>query len=256
MSIQTANKTPTKHPLLPPRLKPTQACFKLWNNERIQFHKPFEKISPLNLAEMIPQEFRNLPLEIEIGCGKGEFMAARSQNREDCFFVGIDRRLDRIQLTQKKISNKPQNKQCLIVHEDARRFLVGGLPQNISALHIYHPDPWPKSKHHKHRFFRSPDALLWALSLKSEGFLYLSTDHQDYFEEILDILASWDDLLLPQIVFKKEFFHSAPKTHFEGIFLNKHEPVFKAVYKKNPRPRITPTELLSRYRSASRAVDR
>jgi tRNA (guanine-N7-)-methyltransferase len=218
------------------KIKDSQSRIHLWDDSYVQFHRPLDKVDPLDLSKLIPPEFKSLPLEIEIGCGKGEFIANRSATFKDRFFIGIDRRMDRIKLTQNKVQKHP----CLIVHEDARRFLAGGLPQNILALHLYHPDPWPKAKHHKHRFFRSPDALRWISSIRDGGFFYLSTDHREYFEEILDIIATWKPLLSSEIVFRKEHFHSAPKTHFESLFLKKKEPVFKAVFKKNA---ISPDEL-------------
>jgi tRNA (guanine-N7-)-methyltransferase len=215
---------------LPRKIKDTQSYLRLWNGMKIQFHKPLEKPTPLSLADLIPSEFKDFPLEIEIGCGKGEFISERSNLFRERFFIGIDRRSDRIRLTQNKI-NHPR---CLIVQEDARSFLQEGLPKNIEALHIYHPDPWPKSKHHKHRFFRSPDAFKWVESIRLGGTLFISTDHKNYFEEILEIIASWPQILSPAIVYKKEFYHSRPKTHFEGIFLNKREPVYKAVFARVP----------------------
>lgn len=227
-------------------LKANKHRLRLNSGTELQFHRPLEKIEPLNLQKKILEHFGSsdislpisqkidlakIPLEVEIGCGKGELIARRAAEYPDRIFIGIDRRKDRFTLTQKKVS-LGINRNCLILREDARSFLAGGLP-TLNVLHVYHPDPWPKDRHHKHRFFRSPDALEWALAITPGGELRLSSDHRDYFFEILEIVSTWK-LFEPAFVCKKEAHHSPPKSYFESIFLRKNEPVFKAhFFKKN-----------------------
>ncbi len=209
------------------KLKESKNRIQLWNGIDLQFHKPLEKTEPISLKELLPAD--KIPkLEIEIGCGKGEFIERRARKYPERFFVGIDRRSDRFKLTQKKLLRVNSHENWILIKEDARAFLEGGLPP-IQTLHVYHPDPWPKSRHHKHRFFRSPDARLWAEAIVPGGELRLSSDHGEYFSEILDIIKGWD-FLLPGILYRKEHFHGSPMTHFEKIFLSKKEPVYKGVF--------------------------
>jgi tRNA (guanine-N7-)-methyltransferase len=205
------------------KIRPTQHCITLKDGHRLPFHNPIKERRELSLSDYVPENFQSL--EVEIGCGKGEFISRRALKYPERFFIGIDRRKDRHTLTYKKLLRSDQ-KNWLILHEDARCFLESSLPQ-IQILHIYHPDPWPKEKHHKHRFFRSPDALKWAQAIRPGGELRLSTDHREYFEEILKILETWD-FLEQQYVYTKR--SGEPMTHFEGIFLKKNEPVYKAIY--------------------------
>lgn len=196
---------------------------------RLRFHVPRSKAVRANLAELIPTGFARL--EVEIGCGKGEFLVQRARSAKDTFFIGIDRRKDRFDLSHKKIDRlnaATQVENCLLIREDARQFLSSGLPP-IDCLHIYHPDPWPKARHHKHRFFRSPDAKIWTEAIRADGTLSISTDHKEYFTEIMEILTSFEHLKL-LFDFQKRAFMGAPKTHFERLFLNKNEPVFKAIF--------------------------
>lgn len=226
------------------KLKATKLRIELLDGRELQYHKPLEKTEPLSLNEILsPAQLKNL--EIEIGCGKGEFIARRAAEFPERFFVGIDRRMDRFKLTQKKLSRtspgesaeakvipRPtaSGKNWLLLMEDARSFLLGGLPP-IQTLHVYHPDPWPKARHNKHRFFRSPDAKAWGEAVVKDGLLRVSSDHREYFEEIVDIVKSWQIFSLVG-VYKKEHFNSAPRTHFEKIFLRKKEPVFKGVFRR------------------------
>jgi tRNA (guanine-N7-)-methyltransferase len=213
----------------PKKLKPSKHRLTLLDGRELQYHVPRpEEFEPLDLASKLPPDVLDR-LEVEIGCGKGEFISRRASEHPLRFYVGIDRRKDRFDLTERKLERKLLNN-WLVINEDACCFAKAKLPP-IQTLHVYHPDPWPKERHHKHRFFRSPDARLWAQAIVPGGEFRLSTDHRGYFEEILDILATWD-FVKPELVFEKKAGMSDPLTHFEGIFLRKKEPVYKAVYRR------------------------
>lgn len=215
--------------MLENEIKPLKASKKrivLFDNRELQYHTPEDKVDPKNLEDYLPKKTFE-KLEVEVGCGKGEFIFRRAKLYPDSFFIGIDRRLDRVRLSEKKF-NRVEENNCLVIREDACSFLKTELPA-IDVFHLYQPDPWPKAKHHKHRFFRSPEAKIWAEAIRSGGELRLSTDNRGYFEEMLDIVYSWK-LFAPAIIHKKEFYMSPAMTHFEGIFMRKNEPVYKAVF--------------------------
>ena len=206
-------------------LKASKHRIELFDGRVLQFHKP-TPLDPKSLSDLLPKDFTG-KLEVEIGPGKGEYLAKRAARFPDRFFVGIDRRMDRFRMTEKKL-NRIVGKNWIMIKEDARCFISAKLP-TLDVLHIYQPDPWPKARHHKHRFFRSPDAKTWASALRLGGEFRLSTDSRDYFEEILDITHSWG-FLEPRYVYKKDWHMSEPQTHFESLFMKKHKPVYKAVF--------------------------
>jgi tRNA (guanine-N7-)-methyltransferase len=222
-------------------LKASQHRITLLDGRELQYHRPMATVEPLHLSDALPPEWKEKilgaprvrhKLEVEIGPGKGEFLARRAAEHPDRFFLGIDRRLDRFRLTQKKLERAAAGKNWCVLREDARAFLETELPP-IQILHIYHPDPWPKTRHHKHRFFRSPDARRWAEAVVPGGELRLSTDHREYFIEIIDIVQSWKRFELG-LVFEKRAHMGAAQSHFENIFFRKNEPVFKAVFVRPP----------------------
>lgn len=197
----------------------------LKNGEELRYHVPPKPEFSLKLKDYIPE---NNPLvEVEIGAGSGRFIALRSQLFKDRFFIGIDRRKDRFDSTLKKLSrNDDQN--WVLLKEDARSFVSEEMP-DIQVLHVYHPDPWPKDRHHKHRFFRSPDAKVWAQAIVSGGEFRISTDHKGYFEEILSIVDSWNMFDLDVCYQKRD---GQAWSRFEEIFLSRYEPVYKAYFVK------------------------
>lgn len=214
----------------PKTLKEGKHRILLKNGVELHYHPPFKKADSLRLHDFLPEQWspERTPLEVEIGCGKGEFIAGRAAALSDRFFVGIDRRLDRHRLTENKLKRiqVADESNWRVLFEDARSFVKNEMPP-LSALHVYHPDPWPKARHHKHRFFRSPVARAWAMALQKGGILRISTDHKEYYDEILAVCDSWD-FLKKIVTFTKN--RGSPVTHFEGIFLKKGEAVYKACY--------------------------
>jgi tRNA (guanine-N7-)-methyltransferase len=211
-------------------LKASQHRTQLWNGLELQYHIPTRSQTlSLDLKESVPAGFLSSPLEVEIGPGKGEFMARRAARFPDRFFIGIDRRLDRVKQTQSKLGRQSIDN-WVILREDACSFDPHSLPA-IDVLHFYQPDPWPKFRHHKHRFFRSPEARAFAHAVRRGGEFRLSTDHLGYFLEMLDLIRTWEIFDLVTL-YEKNWAMSEPMTHFEGFFMKKKETVFKATFRR------------------------
>ncbi len=197
----------------------------LGDGRKLLYYRPLPHKITHSLAELVPPDYSKL--EVEIGCGTGRFLSTRAEMYPDRFFVGIDKKMERVTLTSEKIEKRGLTN-CKLIRCDARTFLGQKLPA-LEALHVYHPDPWPKRRHHKHRFFRSPDAKHWCEAIRKGGELRISTDQNDYFEEILAVVNTWKLFDLNLTYVKRS---GAPQSRFEEIFLNKKLPVFKAYFKK------------------------
>jgi tRNA (guanine-N7-)-methyltransferase len=143
-----------------------------------------------------PSDFREYyghperPFEIDLGCGLGRFLLARSGKLPDINFLGIDRMLKRI----KKIDRKAQR----LGRENLRLFRADGYyattyllaPNSVDAYYIFYPDPWPKEKHRHNRLFNEPFMDAVARTLKPGGTIHTASDHLPYFEEIAALLEN------------------------------------------------------------------
>src|SRR5690606_19215728 len=56
------------------------------------------------------------------------------------------------------------------------------------VLHIYFPDPWPKSRHHKRRLFDPESVDLVLGLLRPGGRLEFATDFLEYGELVAELL--------------------------------------------------------------------
>jgi len=134
------------------------------------------------------------PVEVEIGPGKGGFLLQVARMHPERNFFGIEVAEKYVlyiadRLVRWGIRN------VKLLRADARHIFVWRMPPEcIDVLHVYHPDPWPKKRHHKRRLFQ-PDFVEAAVrSLKPGGRWNIQTDHAEYFEVIKHLTLARPEL--------------------------------------------------------------
>lgn len=153
----------------------------------------------------------------ELGCGHGHFLTAFAAAHPNQLCVGIDIMADRIERALRK-RDRARLQNLFFVHADARLFLHA-LPAStrFSDLYILFPDPWPKSRHHKHRILQTDFLSLAATKAKSEAWLHFRTDHQPYFAEAQALLSNHSMWKIGERVWPYEyctvFQNRAPEYH-------------------------------------------
>jgi tRNA (guanine-N7-)-methyltransferase len=131
---------------------------------------------------------REGPCEVEIGCGNGHFLAAYAAGRPETLCIGIDIKPKRCQKAREKAERHGLSN-VAIWQGPAESFLDGIPPGCVTAFHIYFPDPWPKSRHRKRRFFTMERLRLMHGLLREGGRLYFGTDFFDYFIQAKVLVA-------------------------------------------------------------------
>jgi tRNA (guanine-N7-)-methyltransferase len=56
--------------------------------------------------------------------------------------------------------------------------------KSVEKINILFPDPWPKKRHHKRRLINKGFLVLLSKSLKNKGIVNVSTDWEDYAQQI------------------------------------------------------------------------
>lgn len=173
------------------------------------------------------------PLELEIGCGKGGFLLERARAHPELQFLGIEWAnkfflfaADR--MVRWKVPN------VRLMRTDAKVFVFRHLAADcLSALHLYHPDPWPKKRHHKRRLVQAGFACAAARCLRSQARWYIQSDHQEYFMEIKASLEAHPDFrgLGPEET-QAAFGPSWAGTNYEKKYRAEGRAIFRAVYER------------------------
>ena len=126
----------------------------------------------------------NLPLEVEIGFGNGEYLERISRENPQVNFVGFEQYCERIHRTLRKLSRTGLDN-VRVLRLDARAGLERFFnPKTIAKVHCLYPPPWPKKSDAKHRLFTTEFLKLINSRLIDGGVLKIVTDYHPYIDWI------------------------------------------------------------------------
>ncbi|HEU4401003.1 MAG TPA: tRNA (guanosine(46)-N7)-methyltransferase TrmB [Candidatus Polarisedimenticolia bacterium] len=129
------------------------------------------------------------PVEIEVGIGKGRFLLRQAELRPEVNFLGLEWSLKHLRVAKERAARQGLTN-VRLYRADARHVIAELIPDaSVARLHVYCPDPWPKKRHHKRRFFTPETAPHLERILVPGGYLDLSTDVLEYFEEMRQVLG-------------------------------------------------------------------
>jgi tRNA (guanine-N7-)-methyltransferase len=186
--------------------------------------------TPVAFGEMFGNDN---PVELEIGSGKGAFLLRMARAHPERNFLGIEWANKICQYCADRMVRWGV-KNVRMMRTDAKLFLIHKLPPaSLSAIHIYHPDPWPKKRHHKRRHF-TPDFMEAVVRVMVRGGrLAVQTDHAEYFEQIKAALASREEL--EPIAFDDPAFgtkEERTETNYEIKYLREGRPIFRLAVRR------------------------
>jgi tRNA (guanine-N7-)-methyltransferase len=177
---------------------------------------------------------RQGPVHIEIGTGKAAFLLNEAMAQPEANFVGIERTRRYYRYAVDRIGRWGL-KNVRIIRIDAAFFLTEFVPdESVDRFHIYFPDPWPKKRHHKRRFFCTVNLQQLLRCLKLGGELKIATDHAEYFEVIKELIAT-ENNRLEEIEFIPTAGADAGEwvgTNFERRYLKKNIPIYTLAIRK------------------------
>jgi tRNA (guanine-N7-)-methyltransferase len=143
--------------------------------------------APLDLAAAFG---RSAPLILEIGFGMGSATAHIAQQRPEDNFLACEVHEPGVGALLKLIGEGGIDNIRILRH-DAVEVLDHMLGENsLDGVHIFFPDPWHKSRHHKRRLIQAPFVNRLARHLKPGGILHLATDWAPYAEQMHAVLRA------------------------------------------------------------------
>ena len=193
------------------------------------------------------------PFELEIGCGKGGFLLHRARSHPHLRLLGIEWANKYFRYCADRMARWGVGN-VRVMRTDAGPFVMRNLPDDcLSALHLYHPDPWPKKRHHKRRLVQTEFVEAVARRLRAGGRWYLQTDHAEYFEQMTLLLdphtafsrldAATPDCMPPPIEDESltDAEPAAPAvtpwvgTNFETKYRREGREIYRAVYQRHAK---------------------
>ncbi len=126
-------------------------------------------------------------VNIEIGCGKGNFITENAKRRPDTNFIAVEKISDVLVVCAEKIAES-QLSNVRFLCADAKE-LGEILPEHsVDRIYLNFSDPWPKKGYMKRRLTYSAFLEIYKKILKPHGSLFLKTDNLQLFEFSLEQL--------------------------------------------------------------------
>jgi tRNA (guanine-N7-)-methyltransferase len=141
----------------------------------------------LNLTETFERE---APTILEIGFGMGETTEKIALARPADNFLGVEVFNAGVGALLKRIESSSLNNIRIIQHDAVEVLRDMLAPQSLAGVHIYFPDPWPKTRHHKRRLLQPPLVELLASRMAPGAYIHCATDWQHYAEQMLTVLSA------------------------------------------------------------------
>lgn len=134
------------------------------------------------------------PLHLELGCGKGQFIAKLAVENQNVNYIAIDLVDAMLGLAKRNIEESYQEakiepKNIFITRFDIERIpLILNKKDEIERIYINFCNPWPRGKHRKKRLTHSIQLEKYKQFLKENGEIYFKTDDDELFEASLNYL--------------------------------------------------------------------
>ena len=167
----------------------------------------------------------NNPIYLELGCGKGTFMAVHGSENPNINYIAVDIKDEVLVLAKRNIEKAYEEKGhkldnvALMSQEIA--LIDNMLDENdeVSRIYINFCNPWPKDRHKKRRLTHTRQLEKYKVFLKKGGEVWFKTDDDTLFEESLEYFKEANFEI-------KYITYDLHNSGFEGNVMTEHEKMF------------------------------
>lgn len=129
------------------------------------------------------------PIELEVGCGKGTFVAQKGFQNPDINFVAVDLISDMLAVGRRNIASlygeaQRECKNIALVPFNVEKISdMIGKDDKIAKMYINFCNPWPRGKHNKRRLTYPNKLVQYKELLCPGGEIHFKTDDDELFED-------------------------------------------------------------------------
>jgi tRNA (guanine-N7-)-methyltransferase len=172
------------------------------------------------------------PVKLEIGFGMGDFLIEMATREPQSNFVGIDFSQDGVQKLLARIKDHHLNNIRVVYGDVREKAPLLFHDDELDAVYINLPDPWPQKRHFKRRLVKPGLVRLISKKLAPKGHVHVATDSEPYAREMLEYFNAEPLLLnknpklgiienrdhLPKTKYEKSFIYAGDKIHYLEFF--------------------------------------
>ncbi len=164
-------------------------------------------------------------IHIELGCGKGQFIANLACKNPSINFIGIDLIDTMLGLAKRNVEDvyKKENREIdniiLTRHNIEQILEIMDKQDEVERIYINFCNPWPRGKHHKKRLTHQKQLELYKTLLKAGGEIRFKTDDDNLFFDSLNYFEQAGF----KIIWKTQDLHNE---NIEENIMTEHEEMF------------------------------
>lgn len=188
-------------------------------------------------------QFKNpeQPLHLELGCGKGQFIATLASSNLNINYIAIDLVDAMLGLAKRNIETVYQEKNLQPDNVYLTRFDIERIPlildakDEVERIYINFCNPWPKGKHRKKRLTHTRQLEKYKTFLKPGGEIYFKTDDDDLFRASLGYLEESGFTILEKTfdLHQEPIFENNIETEHEKMFSEQGIKIKALIAKRN-----------------------
>lgn len=173
------------------------------------------------------------PIHIEVGMGKGRFIAELARKHPEVNYVGIERYTSVLLRAVEKLEGEeelPNNLYFLCM--DASELPEVFAPCEVERIYLNFSDPWPKERHAKRRLPSRQFLKRYDRILTPDGTVEFKTDNRGLFDFALEEVepAGWQlDLCTFDLHGEEKLMKENIMTEYEEKFSSMGNPIHKMV---------------------------
>lgn len=184
------------------------------------------------------------PLELEIGCGIGDFIIQVAAAKPEHNFLAVDIFNQGCRSTCARVEESGLSN-IRVLRMEARYLMHQYLGREcLQAIYINCPDPWPKKRHRKRRLVNAEFIDLALYCLRDHGEFNFTTDFTDYGQEVAALLDKDPRLINQKPAPYTNDLDDYPISKYMRRFLDQQQPIYLCRYRKKtgqdiPAPAIS-----------------
>ena len=168
---------------------------KSWARPELSVCKFFVECPSENKGNWVNAFEKKQPLYLELGCGKGSFIARMASENLDKNFLAVDIKSEMLALAKRNVEKtyvkkKQEISNVLLTAQNIEQ--IGNIldaKDCVERIYINFCNPWPKPRHKKRRLTHPRQLRSYKEFLASGGEIYFKTDDEGLFDESINYFA-------------------------------------------------------------------
>ncbi len=161
------------------------------------------------------------PLYLELGCGKGSFLARLASENLDKNFLAVDIKSEVLALAKRNVEKIYAEKELaidnvLLTAQNIEQIGdILGDDDRVERIYINFCNPWPKPRHKKRRLTHPRQLTSYKNFLEPGGEIYFKTDDDGLFDESINYFSEsgFEVNYITRDLHNSEFVGNIPTEH-------------------------------------------